>query len=375
MQHPIDSKEDLVEAYLVGNRLCRFLSNVLPTHPDYWSSDRDVVANRTKSHSQLVELMYFVKQLAIMIDEDEHQEYISRVLDSSTGDNSSARAVASDYYGKSAPETDSVSGVINETSPETDSDSEVPDPSLGVPSESATEASSENFDSMWAKVATETTNGANDRKSPMHNKSLLDSTDTTLDDVVEEPDWAIFSDDMSWTKMSLSVSSSKFQAEGTPQKAEFQPPQVVKSKKKKKKSRPKPHLTPIVDVDESFDYGTRLEKRLRQAERNLKSLEMIEDDYPPPPESEYQIQRTSPPREGPLADSPTSALDSWSSTWDAPDTYGKARSTNRDVTKTSLITGHEKSLVHHDPERKNCMGLTRRNRALGGLRCVKFLIA
>jgi hypothetical protein len=374
LQHPIDSKEDLVEAYLVGNRLCRFLSNVLPTHPDYWSSDRAVASFRNKSHSQLVELMYFVKQLAVMIDEDEHQEYISRVLDSSSMADNSSRAVIADQFPKHVSENGALPGIIVESNHETDSESDATD-FVNL------EDSAENFDTMWAKVATDADNRGNVRRRPMKNPNMYGTgSELAEEKAVDEPDWASFSDDMSWTRMSLSVSSSKFQIESPQRKGDIQPPQVVQSKKKKKKSRSKPQLTPIVDIEDSFDYGTTLEERLRQGKRDIQNVQTFDDDYPPPPESDYYGQGVSPPRES-FSDSPTSVREEWSSTWDSSEPWRTSSAkVGTDGTKVRLIPNSGKSprsdrdISRRDYEGKSCLGITRRQRALRGLICVKSSI-
>lgn len=391
LQHPIDSKEDLVEAYLVGNRLCRFLSNVLPTHPDYWSSDPEIVANRTKSHSQLVELMYFVKQLAVMIDEDEHQSYISRVLDSST-DNAarhipsslplpSHKDKANSFESERTPQFPEASD--RNSRDEIETGSEARDPSLNLNEEESL-GSEENFDEMWAKVAPTTENASQVRTTrPMKNPSREGSGLPLAESSTDAVEWHSFSEDMSWTKMSLSVSSSKFQsaAEEQRRRADFRPPQVVKSKRKKKKSK-RQDLPPIEDApDEAQEElleaspplpETQLEKRLRRAQRNLENIQngnaRYEEDYPAPPESDYRGLPSTPPRPSPL-DSPTHVLEDWSTGWD--DWEKHSRDVSVDDTKVSLMTDTEKSI---DDSSRKSFRLTRRQRAMKGLKCVKCLI-
>jgi len=389
LQHPIDSKEDLVEAYLVGNRLCRFLSNVLPTHPDYWSSDPEIVSNRSKSHSQLVELMYFVKRLAVMIDEEEHQSYISRVLDSSAGTEASRhlpsvapgpskapgyRKIAAGFETTLQEQPDIPLPVVAEeknNSFDSVDDNETRDPSLELLNDSVT--TEENFDDMWAKATSAETVDVRTRpmKDPSQDLSVIQpAQDESVDD-----GWHSFSEDMSWTKMSLSVSSSKFQSiSEDPRRSPFEPPEVVKSKRKKKKSK---QLDPIVDIEETPILETRLEKRIRRAQRRLRNLKAgVEvpydsseegDDYPPPPETDYVGRRTSPPRDPP---SPTNVLEEWPAGWDPNWDNNSVMDLSMDDTKVSLMTDGGKST---DADRSN-QRLSRRERALKGLKCVKCLV-
>ena len=73
LQHPIDTREDMLEAYLVGTRLCKFLSAVLPKHPDYFSMDRELENSRERSQTQLIELLQYVEEIALIIDGDENR--------------------------------------------------------------------------------------------------------------------------------------------------------------------------------------------------------------------------------------------------------------------------------------------------------------
>jgi hypothetical protein len=71
---------------LLGSRLSNFLSNVLPTHPDYFSKLRHLALLRDSSHKQLVELLQYIEQIAKLIDREEHQLYISKVLHETSAD-------------------------------------------------------------------------------------------------------------------------------------------------------------------------------------------------------------------------------------------------------------------------------------------------
>ena len=420
----------MVEAFLVGNRLCRFLSSVLPTHPDYWSTEPEIAKNRTKSHSQLMELMYFVKQLAVMIDEEEHQSYISRVLDSSScGTTSAATTSKSVYQNQKSNKHVAFSNAASQgghhhhnameatgsTSVETDSSSEsAPDPSLEDMPDDSVATEDNHFDTMWAQVATTTnthdvdknissltsvTTTGSVRTRPMKDPRA-ESPNVAVEDNEEDPqmaDWHSFSEDTSWSRFSLSVSSSKFAEEQRRAAVDHfvqpPPPQVVKSKRKKKRS--KAPLEPIRDEeDEAETTGrmkemifpeTQLERRLRRAQRNLQQVSSTgmsatddDDDYPPPPESDYvhRNQPHRPPRE-PRSSPTSSILPEWPPGWETLPTWdddnnepnkNTRRNSNRlDDTEVSLMTdrGHVSACQRL---------LTRRQRALRGLKCVKCLI-
>jgi hypothetical protein len=72
----VENKEKLTEAYLVGNRLVKFVSRVLPTHRDYFSSDPKLEIMRTQSQAQLVQLLQYLEELALIMDEEEYQDFI-----------------------------------------------------------------------------------------------------------------------------------------------------------------------------------------------------------------------------------------------------------------------------------------------------------
>lgn len=365
------------------------------------------MANRSKSHSQLVELVYFCKQLAIMIDEEEHQSYISRVLDSSMDKNSrhtdthesfeapilsKFQESKTEHITPHEPVVDVLAGnnnSINTSANESTASDEARDPSIELQEDdTTTTAKEENFDDMWAKVATTTDNSSDIRTRPMkdpnHGGSCADPA------VPEDPhDWQTFSEDMSWTKMSLSVSSSKFRdvsLENSGEKngpEETSPPQVVKSKRKKKKTK---QLAPIDDTDEfaaAGDYhqverdepGTNeWEKRLRRAQRNMENIDAGSNEsesYPPPPESDY-ISPRRPPRETPLDASPNNVLESWAGWEDSENSFVIASpgEVSMDDTKVSLITEGDKSASNLSTSKR----MTRRQRAIKGFRCVKCLV-
>lgn len=70
----------MVETFLVGNRLFKFLSVVLPTHSDYFSPDPHLFELRSRSQSQLIELLEYMEELELMIDEMEYNKYILQDL-------------------------------------------------------------------------------------------------------------------------------------------------------------------------------------------------------------------------------------------------------------------------------------------------------
>jgi len=76
----IAERNELIESYLVGNRLFKFLSVVLPTHHQYFSIDPRLEELRNNSESQLMELLEYMEELELMIDELEYNRYILKDL-------------------------------------------------------------------------------------------------------------------------------------------------------------------------------------------------------------------------------------------------------------------------------------------------------
>jgi hypothetical protein len=72
----ISERSELIESYLVGNRLFKFLSVVLPTHNQYFSPDPKLTSLRNRSESQLMELLDYMHEIELMIDEMEYNRYI-----------------------------------------------------------------------------------------------------------------------------------------------------------------------------------------------------------------------------------------------------------------------------------------------------------
>lgn len=84
----VEDKAKLTEAYLVGNRLVKFVSRVLPTHSNYFSNDTKLMAMRSQSQAQLVQLLQYLEELALIIDEEEYQDFIreNQELNALSGD-------------------------------------------------------------------------------------------------------------------------------------------------------------------------------------------------------------------------------------------------------------------------------------------------
>lgn len=60
----------------MGNRLVKFLSVVLPTHNEYLSQDPELMNCRIRSQEQLVDLLQYMEELALIVDEIQYNLYI-----------------------------------------------------------------------------------------------------------------------------------------------------------------------------------------------------------------------------------------------------------------------------------------------------------
>lgn len=78
-----DPHVDLRDTYLVGTRLSKFLSIVLPMHKDFNSPDPELSEMRRKSHAQWLTLTHYLEELALIIDEEEHSQFVLRDLNES----------------------------------------------------------------------------------------------------------------------------------------------------------------------------------------------------------------------------------------------------------------------------------------------------
>jgi hypothetical protein len=67
----VDTKDELLQAYLVGNRLETFLTDVLPQHPEY---------EEKETQEQLETVQLYLEKMALLIDQQAYQDYILSVL-------------------------------------------------------------------------------------------------------------------------------------------------------------------------------------------------------------------------------------------------------------------------------------------------------
>ena len=107
LHHPIDTRDELLEAYMVGQRLVKFLSVILPTHADYSNQiDSRAQAARERSLEQLAVVTKYIDQIALLIDKQEHEDYISSVINQHQDDSVQKREesyYADDVDGDSEP--------------------------------------------------------------------------------------------------------------------------------------------------------------------------------------------------------------------------------------------------------------------------------
>jgi hypothetical protein len=90
---PLDDEVNVIEAYLVGNRLVKLLSSILPSHRDYFSPE--IVDRRNQSRELLIELLKFMEDLAWLIDEEQHTKFVKK---SRSGDEDNVASVSNDYH-------------------------------------------------------------------------------------------------------------------------------------------------------------------------------------------------------------------------------------------------------------------------------------
>jgi hypothetical protein len=72
------SQSTLEESYLMGNRLIKFLSIVLPTHENYYSKDPSIVKLRIKSQNDLSHVRSQMEDIALMLDHKIYQEVMDQ---------------------------------------------------------------------------------------------------------------------------------------------------------------------------------------------------------------------------------------------------------------------------------------------------------
>lgn len=80
LQHPVDTGEELFQAYLVGSRLEEFLEDTFPKHPNYqphpeWQQKLDMV-------------QLYLEKIALLIDQETYQEYVLDMLNKNTDEGS-----------------------------------------------------------------------------------------------------------------------------------------------------------------------------------------------------------------------------------------------------------------------------------------------
>ena len=81
LEHAVDSRDELIEAYLIGSRLSQFLSTVLPTHPDYHGTTLELNQMRRQSQTQRNDLLQYLDQVAQLLDREQHNLYVKAVLE------------------------------------------------------------------------------------------------------------------------------------------------------------------------------------------------------------------------------------------------------------------------------------------------------
>jgi hypothetical protein len=97
----------MMESYVLGHRLVRLLSTLLPRHPDYYSTSPAAMRARADSQEQLVKVLRYLDQIAILIDKEEHSNFVGTVLgqkkkttnnDSSSTSSESSNDGAEDHH-------------------------------------------------------------------------------------------------------------------------------------------------------------------------------------------------------------------------------------------------------------------------------------
>ena len=91
LQHPVETHDQLMHAYLVGARLETFLKDVLPQHPEF------SVRTRTQFSNQqlLATVTRYLEQISFLIDQQAYQDFVQSVLVDSAG--AAAAAAANGY--------------------------------------------------------------------------------------------------------------------------------------------------------------------------------------------------------------------------------------------------------------------------------------
>jgi hypothetical protein len=141
----------LREAYLVGNRLVKFLSTVLPTHPDYFKTQpSEFVTLRSKSQAQLVQLLQYLEQIALLIDEDQYNKYILQDLHNRMASSSSLQDTTLSSIEVASTSDASFSSLPPETTYVPPPPSSQPEPALQRPARLYSENVRQHFDPQHA---------------------------------------------------------------------------------------------------------------------------------------------------------------------------------------------------------------------------------
>jgi 3-methyladenine DNA glycosylase AlkC len=85
---------DLEDTYIMGHRLVAFLAQALPQHPEY--ATKPVTAFRRQASHDLVWIRLRMREIALKIDEDELNKYISNDFDPILEDDSSVSSDEAD---------------------------------------------------------------------------------------------------------------------------------------------------------------------------------------------------------------------------------------------------------------------------------------
>eukprot|EP00978_Attheya_sp_CCMP212_P000639 scaffold1268_cov39-Attheya_sp.AAC.1 len=102
-EQTFEAQENLTETYLVGNRLVKFMSTVLPTHKDYFSDKHELKKRRGHSQASLVQVHQMIERLAVIMDEEEWNRHILTDLHKLVQDDEMTEPIHSPSNSRSAP--------------------------------------------------------------------------------------------------------------------------------------------------------------------------------------------------------------------------------------------------------------------------------
>jgi len=118
-EQAFEAQENLSETYLVGNRLVKFLSTVLPTHKDYFSDEHELTERRKKSQASLVHVLQRIERLAVMMDEEAWNRHILTDLHKLVLDDEMHESIPSPSNSRSTPSVLSPSSFFGNKTGET----------------------------------------------------------------------------------------------------------------------------------------------------------------------------------------------------------------------------------------------------------------